>query len=69
MEWICEEVPCMTLNSKVIGTMLHREYELVRCKDCVYFCSEEENDAKENLCRHILMKVKPEGFCADGIRR
>ena len=33
-EWICEEVPAMTLDGKVVSTMLHQEQELVRCKDC-----------------------------------
>lgn len=34
-EWICEEVPALTMDGKVISTMLHHEQELVRCKDCV----------------------------------
>ena len=33
-EWICEEVPAVTIDGKTISTMLHQEQELVRCKDC-----------------------------------
>lgn len=33
-EWICEEVPALTMDGEVVSTMLHQEQELIRCKDC-----------------------------------
>ena len=33
-EWICEEVPAVTIDGNPISTMLHQERELIRCKDC-----------------------------------
>lgn len=33
-EWICEEVPAVTIDGRVISTMLHQTHELIRCMDC-----------------------------------
>ena len=69
-EWICEEVPVMTLDGKVVSTMLHQEQELVRCKDCKYWSAERINDF--NKCRRwINVGVKNfatmgDWYCADG---
>ena len=68
-EWICEEVPAMTLDGKGVSTMLHQEQELVRCKDCKYWSAERINDF--NKCRRwINVGVKNfatmgDWYCAD----
>ena len=49
--------------------MLKKQTDIVLCKDCVYFSSADENDANENLCAHIMMITKPDGFCVDGTKR
>ena len=62
-EWICEEVPALAMDGKVVSTMLHQEQELVRCKDCKY------NDDGECIIKAGWFPVKPDWFCADGERR
>ena len=58
-EWICEEVPAVTLDGKVLSTMLYQEQELVRCKDCRLFDTA--------FCPvNVLFEPRPDWFCADG---
>ena len=61
-EWICEEVPALTMDGKVVSTMLHHEQELVRCKACKWrftnacFCKAKDD-------------VQDEWFCSEGERK
>ena len=72
-EWICEEVPAVTIDGKVISTMLHQEQELVRCKDCKYgdltknmrnedmiFCYNGDTGIEDGYLH------EPDWFCAEG---
>ena len=61
-EWICEEVHCMTINSKVKAKMLNRKQELVRCKDCKW------NNGYTG-CDKYLLPHGGDWFCADGERK
>lgn len=62
-EWICEEVPAVTIDGEIISTMLHQTNELIRCKDCKY------NDDGECVIKAGWFPVQPEWFCADGERK
>lgn len=63
-EWLCEEVPAVTVDGKVISTMLHQLREIVRCRDCKYYLP------LVHSCQHLPATVaNPEGFCSDGERR
>lgn len=66
-EWICEEVPAVTLDGVVISTMLHQIQELVRCKDCKYV--ECEGVEGFLVCDLSGFSHSPEFFCADGERK
>ena len=61
-EWICEEVPALTIDGKVVSTMLHQEQELVRCKDCFWNSGTEEKP----YCQHHDTQRNPNWFCASG---
>ena len=65
-EWICEEVPAVTIDGKLVSTMLHQEQELVRCKDCIYYT---EPDSQGDRCDKIHWPRGDDWFCADGKRR
>ena len=67
-EWICEEVPAVTIDGKVISTMLHQEQELVRCKDCRWA---EVSNNEYTWCGHVDDGFCHENdwFCADGERK
>jgi uncharacterized protein with PIN domain len=62
MEWICEEVDCMTINGKVVSKTLHREQELVRCKDCKHL----GYTSSHWFCKWLNRCVDEDWFCADG---
>ncbi len=74
-EWIAEECPALTLDGKMLGTMLRREQELVRCKDCKwrsFYCTEATDGTTLYECHHPCADncSRPwNWFCADGIRR
>lgn len=70
-EWICEEVPAITIDGKVLSTFLHQERELIRCKDCKHYEPDDYcighgdcNGACDNL-----IKVSDNWFCPDAERR
>lgn len=71
-EWICEEVPALTMDGKVVSTMLHQEQELVRCKDCKHWMPPgtgyENAVLGECLGRGHGLK-KSDWFCADGVKQ
>ena len=62
MEWVCEEMPAVSINGKVISKMLHKMQELVRCKDCKWrgtnacFCKARDD-------------VQDDWFCSEGERK
>lgn len=65
-EWICEEVPAKRIKGMVVSTYLHKEQELVRCKDCKHFTDNDENGY--GVCMRIMHGCQSWGFCADGER-
>lgn len=71
-EWICEEVPAVTIDGKVISTMLRQDQKLVRCKDCEYSLFKEGVVPPGHIvCTKPFTErwqaVKPDDwFCADG---
>lgn len=73
-EWICEEVPALTVDGKVIDTMLLMRKELVRCHDCKHR-SEEMYDYYNNpydkryVCQIHDIAGKADWFCPDGERK
>jgi hypothetical protein len=60
MEWIAEEFHALTLDGNVCSTMLRKEQELVRCKDC-----KKRNQHHE--CEYGYHS--DDWFCADGERQ
>lgn len=58
-EWICEEVPALTVDGKVIDTMLLMKKEIVRYHECKYF------EQPFSLCKIYGVK-DDDWFCADG---
>lgn len=66
-EWICEEVPAVTIDGKVISTMLRQDQELVRCKDCKH--SEQSKFSNRFCCELSFSYHEPDWFCADGKRK
>ena len=67
-EWICEEVPAVTVDGKVVSTLLHQEQELVRCKDCKY----GEPWGVLIGCgttKGFGIAHEPDWFCADGVNK
>lgn len=71
-EWICEEVPAVTIDGKPISTMLHQIQELVRCKDCKHGQYEVWNNGyfidKTVYCDEHGTH-RPDWFCGDGERK
>ena len=69
-EWICEEVPAVTVDGKVVSTMLHQLQELVRCKDCKYRGKSEKcvlsAISEEKDYPLFMLDNRGEWFCADG---
>lgn len=65
-EWIVEECPGLTLDGKILSTMLRREQELIRCKDCKFMY---EDDVFQCAIKDGYFPVHEEWFCADGERR
>lgn len=74
-EWICEEVPALTVDEKVISTMFLPKKELVRCKECKWG-DLTRNGFGENmiLCYNGNTGIEdgylqePDWFCAEGER-
>lgn len=62
-EWIVEECPALTIDGKILSTMLRREQELVRCKNCV---KRGFDDCPVN--GWMPNKSIDDWFCADGQR-
>jgi len=63
-EWICEEVPAVTLDGKVVSTMIHKTQELVRCRDCKHYLQDGVWKCRYfNGCSN-----SGDWFCADGER-
>ena len=62
-EWIVEECPALTLDGKILSTMLRREQELIRCKDCRWY------DEKISFCDNCNLPREQTFFCADGEAR
>lgn len=67
-EWICEEVPGVSIDGKVLSTFLHKTKELVRCKDCKYYIEPTEEEAGGCLIKVGYFPVSENWFCADGER-
>lgn len=72
-EWICEEVPAVTIDGEPISTILHQIQELVRCKDCEHgdiLCADYVSclisDENESGC-HVSHNEN--WFCADGVAK
>lgn len=65
-EWICEEVPALTLDGKVIDTMLLMKKELIRCRDCKHYDGDE--NCRLGTCLENGVCSTPDWFCADGER-
>ena len=62
--WLCEEVPALTVDGKVIDTMLLREKEIVKCEDCKHY--------KRDTCSAGAGMAFPppaDWYCADGERK
>ena len=70
-EWICEEIPAVTLDNECISTFMLQTQELVRCKDCKY--SEFDEGTGFYVCQHPFglcgMAHRAKWFCADGERK
>ena len=62
-EWICEEVPAVNLDGKIVSTMTHKIKELVRCKDCKWH---DNADDSPKYLPCMEMRTNPNWFCADG---
>ena len=43
--------------------------EIVRCRDCVWFCAGNEQYAAVDWCKNFGCEIEPDGFCAWGERR
>ena len=63
-EWIVEECPAMTLDGTIVSTMLRREQELVRCKDCKWY-----DDFSQNCRNGIDGIMTPNFYCANAKRK
>ena len=61
-EWIVEECPAFTLDGKILSTMLRREQQLVRCKDCKW----HEMRGEMLICKAQDKPHTYDWFCADG---
>lgn len=78
-EYIVEEVPAMTVDGRVVSTMLHKKQELVRCKDCEYGFHLVSTVNGEITIYHVLCTKpyiekgnathEPDWYCADGERK
>lgn len=74
-EWIVEECPALTLDGKIVSTMLRREQELVRCKDCRWGDWSRNRGKEMILCYNGDTGIEdgylhePDWFCAEGERK
>ena len=68
-EWICEEVQALTIDGKVVSTMLHQEQELVRCKDCKHSHPWYADKSICELWADTGVDVFNDGFCSYGERK
>jgi hypothetical protein len=68
MEWIAEEFHALTLDGNVCSTMLRKEQELVRCKDCAHgslWCGNIKC-VKPGMKKYEMDLHPVNWFCADG---
>ena len=70
-EWICEEVPAVTIDGKVVSTMLHQEQELIRCKNCKYGHEFQTGlySCDRNRGRNTILYRFEDWYCADAERK
>ena len=64
-EWICEEVPAVTLDNECVSTFMHQIQDLVRCKNCKHLGYTNSHW----FCKWLNRCVDDEWFCANGNRR
>ena len=65
-EYICEEVPAVTLDGKIISTMLRQESELVRCKNCKHYIEKTDDEPSNCMIKAGYFPVSRDWYCADG---
>ena len=65
-EYICEEVLAVTLDGKIISTMLRQESELVRCKNCKHYIEKTDDEPSNCMIKSGYFPVGRDWYCADG---
>jgi len=70
-EWICEDVPALTIDNKCLATFMHKTQELVRCKDCKHYDETQRGKKREQNRYYVCDDFNPDDdwFCADGERK
>ena len=71
-EWICREMSTSTGNSE--NGVLMRETELIRCKDCKYWCTDDGmfkdiDERQWHHCSHIGIDTEEYFFCSEAERK